>query len=102
MTTVLYESPNRLSRLLRELEEEAGSERAVCVCRELTKLHEEHIRGTVGQVRAVVDQRASVKGEIVVVIGPASGRGETASGRGETASGRGETASGNGDDGDGE
>jgi 16S rRNA (cytidine1402-2'-O)-methyltransferase len=74
MTTVLYESPNRLLKLLGELEETIGPDRLICVCRELTKLHEEHIRGTVEEVKAEIGGRVSVKGEIVVVISPASFR----------------------------
>jgi len=65
-TVVLYESPRRLSTLLGELEA-TDPHRAVAVCRELTKLHEEVRRGTVGEVRASIGD-APVRGEVVVVL----------------------------------
>lgn len=76
ITTVLFESPHRLARLLEELRETAGSSRMVCVCRELTKAFEEHIRGEAGDVAEVIKARGKVKGEIVVVVAPASYREE--------------------------
>ncbi len=67
-TIVLYESPFRLVKALAEICEHFGEERAVVVCRELTKMHEETFRGT---AREVHDHFAAktVKGEIVIVIG---------------------------------
>ncbi|HEX6912127.1 MAG TPA: 16S rRNA (cytidine(1402)-2'-O)-methyltransferase [Longimicrobium sp.] len=64
---VLYESPNRVGRLLRDLAEAAGGERRVCVARELTKLHEEFWRGTLAQGAARYED-AEVLGEVVVVV----------------------------------
>lgn len=72
ITTVLYESPHRIARLLKELLGVAGPERMVCVCRELTKTFEEHLRGPLASVYETVRARERVKGEIVVVLGPAS------------------------------
>jgi 16S rRNA (cytidine1402-2'-O)-methyltransferase len=71
-TAVLYESPARLVRLLDELADRSGASRRVAVCRELTKLHEEHRRGTLAEV-AEHYRTAGVKGEVVVVVAPASG-----------------------------
>jgi 16S rRNA (cytidine1402-2'-O)-methyltransferase len=67
-TCVLYESPHRMERLLTELVEHAGPDREVVVARELTKLHEEYLRGTVGDVLLDVQRRGGLKGECVVVI----------------------------------
>lgn len=65
-TVVLYESPRRLAALLGDLAAlDAG--RRVAVCRELTKLHEEVLRGTVAEVHAVVGE-GPVRGEVVVVL----------------------------------
>ena len=68
-TSVLYESPNRLVRLLEELVAQCGGERPVVVARELTKLHEEFVRGTAASVLAEYASRPAVKGEVVVVVG---------------------------------
>ncbi|MCB0641988.1 MAG: 16S rRNA (cytidine(1402)-2'-O)-methyltransferase [Phaeodactylibacter sp.] len=66
-TFVLYESPHRIGRCLNELLEHCGPEREVCICRELTKVFEEKIRGTLGELAPqFVDKK--VKGEIVLVV----------------------------------
>lgn len=67
-TVVMYESPHRIGKLLDELLEHAGPERRVVVARELSKLHEEYLRGTVAEVVAVIQQRDGLKGECVVVL----------------------------------
>ena len=66
-TTVLYESPFRLVKTLEELKTILGESRQICVCRELTKMYEETIRGTAAELLAHFSQKA-VKGEIVIVI----------------------------------
>jgi len=66
-TIVLYESPNRLLKLLEELKEFFGEERNVSVSRELTKVFEETHRGIVSDLISVYKEK-DVKGEIVVVI----------------------------------
>ena len=65
-TVVFFESPHRIHATLRELEERIGAERRVAVCRELTKLHEEVLRGTLPEVRGLLADPP--KGEITVVI----------------------------------
>jgi 16S rRNA (cytidine1402-2'-O)-methyltransferase len=65
--TVLYESPNRVARLLADIAEAAGSDRRVAVARELTKMHEEFFRGTAAEAAAHFADR-EVLGEIVVVV----------------------------------
>lgn len=67
-TVVLYESPYRIERLLEELETAGAGHRRVCICRELTKMHEEVLRGTVEQCRQTLAARASQKGEFALVI----------------------------------
>jgi 16S rRNA (cytidine1402-2'-O)-methyltransferase len=64
--TVLYESPNRLARLLADLSGLCGGERRVVVARELTKLHETVFRGTLGEASAHFT--GAVLGEVVVVL----------------------------------
>ena len=69
-TTVLYEAPGRLMALLVDLAGVVGDDRPVVICRELTKLHEEVWRGTLGDAVAVWTDR-EVRGEVVVVLGGA-------------------------------
>jgi 16S rRNA (cytidine1402-2'-O)-methyltransferase len=69
-TLVAFESPRRLGASLAVLASLDG-ERPVAVCRELTKLHEEIVRGTAAELAARYES-AQVKGEIVVVVGPSS------------------------------
>jgi 16S rRNA (cytidine1402-2'-O)-methyltransferase len=68
-TLVVYESPHRLARSLADAATELG-DRPAAVARELTKLHEEVLRGALAELAAEVDRRGGVKGEVVVVIGP--------------------------------
>lgn len=67
---VLFESPQRLERLLGDLAEACGAEREVAVARELTKVHEEFVRGTLSEVAAYYRQHPP-RGEVSVVVGPA-------------------------------
>lgn len=66
-TTVLYESPHRLLKTLEQLENLLEPERKVSVSRELTKVYEETITGTVAEVKAHFN-KGNIKGEIVIVI----------------------------------
>jgi probable S-adenosylmethionine-dependent methyltransferase, YraL family len=67
-TMVFYESPRRLVGTLEQFVETFGAERPCSVAREISKLHEEHVRGTLAEV---LDHFRAVepKGEIVVVVG---------------------------------
>jgi len=67
-TLVFYEAPHRILDTLEDIEEVYGT-RPVVVARELTKLHEEFLRGTAAEVRAKLAERPSVKGEITLLIG---------------------------------
>lgn len=71
-TVVFYESPHRIQATLEEV---AGlwGRRPVVVARELTKLHEEFVRGTAEEVQRALASRAEVKGEFVVILGPLAG-----------------------------
>ncbi len=66
-TIVCFESPNRLKRTLSVLAED-DPERRVAVCRELTKIHEEVVRGTLKEVAKEFSERSEIKGEVVLVI----------------------------------
>jgi len=66
-TIILYESPHRLSKTLKELATAFGGERQAAVCRELTKLFEETRKGTLSQL-AEHYEKTPPKGEIVLVI----------------------------------
>jgi 16S rRNA (cytidine1402-2'-O)-methyltransferase len=69
-TFVLYESPHRLIKCLEELSTFCGSERQACVCREISKLHEEFKRGTLAELIAYfsTDGEGFAKGEIAIVV----------------------------------
>lgn len=67
---ILYESPYRIEKLLDEIIELENGDRKITVSRELTKLHEETLRGTVVEVREKISQGKSNKGEFVVVLAP--------------------------------
>ena len=66
-TLVLYESPHRILKTLQTMIE-ILPEREIVVCRELTKVHEEFLRGTPESVLKNLSERPSVKGEFVIVI----------------------------------
>jgi 16S rRNA (cytidine1402-2'-O)-methyltransferase len=67
-TIVLYESPHRILKTLKELAEHLGADRQAVLCRELTKMHEEINRGSLAELREIYNARPSIKGEFVVVI----------------------------------
>jgi 16S rRNA (cytidine1402-2'-O)-methyltransferase len=70
LTFVLYESPHRLIKSLRELAIACGEKRLACVVREISKIHESFERGTLGQLAAVYESKGKALGEIVIVVGP--------------------------------
>ena len=75
-TLIFYEAPHRIVEALQAVEQVLG-DRTVVVARELTKLHEEFLRGKVTEVRAALAARDTVKGEITLLIGKPAGRVET-------------------------
>jgi 16S rRNA (cytidine1402-2'-O)-methyltransferase len=74
-TVVVFESPRRVRMLLRDVVMKLG-DRKVAVCRELTKLHEEVLRGRASEVLARIED-AELKGEVAVVIEGAPARSAT-------------------------
>ena len=68
-TSIFYEAPHRLIKTLNNMSEVLDSERKIVVARELTKIHEEFIRGTISEVTDYFKQNAP-RGEFVVLISP--------------------------------
>jgi 16S rRNA (cytidine1402-2'-O)-methyltransferase len=69
-TSLIYESPLRLLKTLGDLAEACGSDRRVAIARELTKLHEQIWRGTLGQ--SLSPGELSERGEQVIIVAPAA------------------------------
>ncbi len=76
-TMIFYESPRRLVKTLEQFAEVFGAQRACCVSREISKLHEEHCRGSLEEVAAHFREQEP-KGEIVISVAglPEEGRRE--------------------------
>lgn len=70
-TLILYESPHRILASLDDLLEVVG-DRPASLSRELTKLHEETLRGRLSEIRHDLAERAAIKGEITLVLGGAN------------------------------
>jgi 16S rRNA (cytidine1402-2'-O)-methyltransferase len=70
-TLIFYQSPQRLIPFLRELTDLFGDRRAV-LAREMTKLHEEFIRGSLFQIIQTLDQKGTVKGECTLLVAGAA------------------------------
>lgn len=70
-TVALYEAPHRIVEALVDVVDVLGTARRVVVAREVTKLHEEFLRGTAGEVLAELRGRGDVKGEITLLIAKA-------------------------------
>ena len=70
-TIIFYESPHRLVSTLNQLIEYFGPDRKAAISRELTKIHEENIRGYLSDLLEHYAEK-SVKGEIVIILGPKS------------------------------
>jgi 16S rRNA (cytidine1402-2'-O)-methyltransferase len=70
-TLIFYEAPHRLVEALEAIEEALGP-RPVVVARELTKVHEEFLRGSAAEIRAQMESRDAIKGEITILIGKAT------------------------------
>lgn len=66
-TLIFYESPKRIIKLLREAEAIFGQRLAV-LCREMTKLHEEFVRGGLNTIASTLEARENVKGECTLIV----------------------------------
>src|SRR5579884_1484212 len=71
-TEIFYEAPHRIRETMEDIVAVLGYGRRVVVARELTKVHEEFLRGTARQLSGELETRAEIKGEITLLIGPAS------------------------------
>ncbi|GAA1246862.1 16S rRNA (cytidine(1402)-2'-O)-methyltransferase [Pseudonocardia aurantiaca] len=69
---VFFESPHRLAETLADAVDVLGAERAAAVCRELTKTHEEVLRGPLSELAAWAEEKDRVRGEITVVLAGAA------------------------------
>jgi 16S rRNA (cytidine1402-2'-O)-methyltransferase len=69
---VFFESPHRLAETLADAVDVLGAERAAAVCRELTKTHEEVLRGPLSELAAWAGEKDRVRGEITVVLAGAA------------------------------
>lgn len=69
-TVVLYESPHRIGKLLKELGDACGTDRLVVVAREISKKFEEYLRGSVAELSALAAQKP-LRGELVVLVASA-------------------------------
>jgi 16S rRNA (cytidine1402-2'-O)-methyltransferase len=70
-TEIFYEAPHRIVAAMEDVVEILGPSRRVVVARELTKLHEEFLRGAAADVLESLEARQAVKGEITLLIGKA-------------------------------
>src|SRR5208337_3718968 len=70
-TLVFYEAPHRIVEALSDVVEALGKDRHVVIAREVTKLHEEFLRGRASDVLETLKSRDGVKGEITLLIGKA-------------------------------
>ncbi len=80
-TLIFYEAPHRLLATLADLESVWGPALRVAVARELTKIHEEFLRGTVAEVRRELLSRDRIRGEIVLLIEPPAQTGSSGAAR---------------------
>ena len=71
-THIFYEAPHRIADTLADMESVFGKAQHAVVARELTKLHEEFLRGTIGELRAELAGRAVIRGEMVLLVTPAA------------------------------
>jgi 16S rRNA (cytidine1402-2'-O)-methyltransferase len=70
--TVLFEAPGRVGSTLRDLAGVCGADRPGAICRELTKLHEQIVRGTLGELAGALERdEIPSRGEFVVIVGAA-------------------------------
>ncbi len=70
-TEIFYEAPHRIKEALEDVVAVLGEERHVVLARELTKVHEEFLRGRAGEVLEILKGRGETKGEITLLIGKA-------------------------------
>ena len=67
-TLVFYEAPHRIADMLHDVENVFGPDRRIVIARELTKVHEEFVRGSVSEVLAEFGRRDAARGEMTVIV----------------------------------
>ena len=77
-TQVFYEAPHRIKETVEDIAEVLGADRPVVLAREVTKLHEEFLRGRACEILETLRGRAETKGEITLLIGKAEESGKKA------------------------
>jgi 16S rRNA (cytidine1402-2'-O)-methyltransferase len=70
-TQVFYEAPHRVKEAVEDVVEVMGKERQLVIAREVTKIHEEFLRGRAGEILEALNTRGDIKGEITILIGKA-------------------------------
>ena len=78
LTEMFYEAPHRVREAVEDIVEVLGPGRHVVIAREITKIHEEFLRGSAAEILAAVVSKGQVKGEITLLIGKASENDSTA------------------------
>ena len=67
-TVIVFENPNRVLKTLNVIKEVFGGDIKACIAREITKIHEEYIRGTLEEVIVQLENREKIKGEVVILF----------------------------------
>jgi 16S rRNA (cytidine1402-2'-O)-methyltransferase len=67
-TTIFYESPHRIEKLIDELILLCGNERKVCIAREISKIYEQYFTGILFKTKSALNKEIPVKGEFVLVL----------------------------------
>jgi len=80
-THIFYEAPHRILETLADIESVFSPNQQVVIAREVTKLHEEFLRGPVSNLRSQLATRATVRGEIVLLLSPTAAENPTATQR---------------------
>ena len=75
-TEIFYEAPHRIRESVEDIVEALGASRRIVIARELTKIHEEFLRGSAGELLNLLIAREDVKGEITLLIARAEGAGQ--------------------------
>jgi 16S rRNA (cytidine1402-2'-O)-methyltransferase len=70
-TQVFYEAPHRVKEAVEDVVEILGPERQLVIAREVTKIHEEFLRGRASEILEILNARGDIKGEITLLIGKA-------------------------------
>jgi 16S rRNA (cytidine1402-2'-O)-methyltransferase len=67
-TVIFYESPHRLLKTIKMMLPFFGVERPLCISREISKIYEEHFRGSLGDAQCYFSEKEAIKGEFVIIV----------------------------------